>query len=162
MRATIDTNVIDNDPLLALTQKEGWDVRVISVTNRETEEWSYTGHSSRFESVQEIGVWGESRWGEGTWTGKDSADCFETALKIIGAGSFPSRTKRDHLSAGQRRQLRDAMIFCTHVRDARDLFVTDDRKAFIDGGRREAFESTFGTRILTSAECLSEFGDAVG
>jgi hypothetical protein len=46
----------------------------------------------------------------------------------------------------------DAMIFGSHVRDRRELFVTVDSTAFVESGRRAKLEAMFGTRIMTVAE----------
>jgi predicted nucleic acid-binding protein len=54
------------------------------------------------------------------------------------------------------RQLRDAMILEAHVRNGRDVFITDDKKAFINNGRRDALRSFLKTRILTKEEFLQE------
>lgn len=67
-------------------------------------------------------------------------------------GSFP-RSGAD-LSDGHQRQFRDALIFESHVRDDRDVFVTNDERAFIRDGRRQRLETRFNTRIMTSAEFL--------
>jgi hypothetical protein len=91
------------------------------------------------------------------WGGNEEASCLEAVLRIISSGAFPPTDRRADLTRGQRNQLRDAMIFCTHVRDGRELFVSDDRKAFIDGGRRELLQTRFATRIVTSDEFVAEF-----
>jgi hypothetical protein len=46
------------------------------------------------------------------------------------------------------------MIFEAHVRNRRDFFVTDDRRAFVNHGRRESLEAEFSTRILTPDEFI--------
>jgi hypothetical protein len=46
------------------------------------------------------------------------------------------------------------MIFEAHCRQRRHLFVSDDRRAFINHGRREQLESLGRTRILTSSEFI--------
>jgi hypothetical protein len=74
----------------------------------------------------------------------------ESILAIISKGSFPKN--REMLSAGERRQLCDAMIFEAHVRNCRDIFVTCDERAFVRDGRRQVLEEQFKTRILTRAE----------
>ncbi len=157
MRVTLDTNLVDDHRIAALARRLGWDTCVVSVTRRETEGTSFHSDASNHPAVSEVAVWGESRWGVGTWSDHSVGDCLDHALGIISGGSFPKAGNRDNLTPGQRNQLRDAMILCTHVREQRDLFITDDRKAFVTAGRREAFQRAFNARILTSAECLSEF-----
>ena len=53
-------------------------------------------------------------------------------------------------------QLSDARILEAHVRDGRDVFVTDDEKDFIHDGRRERLEAELRTRILTRVEAIAE------
>jgi hypothetical protein len=83
------------------------------------------------------------------FAGESEEDCFETVLRIISNGSFPKPNAREDLTQGERTQLRDAMIFCTHVREGRDIFVTLDTKAFLRDGRKERLESLYKTRIMT-------------
>jgi hypothetical protein len=108
--------------------------------------------------VPETAVWGESVWDGAVWGGPSEGNCLEKALVIIGDGSFPPPNRRDTLTDGERRQLRDAMIFCAHVRAQRQIFVTDDSRGFVRGGRRQQLERNFGTRIMTCNEFISEFG----
>jgi hypothetical protein len=49
------------------------------------------------------------------------------------------------------------MILCAHVRQGRDIFVTNDRKGFIDHGRRESLQAAFETRIMTEAEFIDAY-----
>jgi hypothetical protein len=95
-------------------------------------------------------VYGEGRYGRAVYASDASAQSLDQILRIVSCGSFPS--SRANLSDGQRRQLRDALIFEAHVRDARDVFVTNDERAFIRDGRRQELEARFDTRILTGAE----------
>lgn len=44
------------------------------------------------------------------------------------------------------------MVLAAHLREGRDIFVTDDAKGFIKNGRREALEREFSTRVMTQAE----------
>ena len=57
--------------------------------------------------------------------------------------------------SGERRQLRDAVIFEAYIREARDIFVTKDHKAFIRDGRREKLEATLKTQIMLLEEFKS-------
>jgi hypothetical protein len=155
MRITFDTNLLGEARLLELARVHAYDVVFVSVSNREVEGTSFEEAAKGEAIIDGISVWGESRWGEGTWGDDGCRDCFEVALRIISAGSFPPKGSRDNLSSGQRRQLRDAMIFCSHVRDGRDVFVTCDEKGFIKDGRRERLQAAFSTRILTPSEFLA-------
>jgi hypothetical protein len=73
-------------------------------------------------------------------------------LTILSNGAFPLPGKRENLSSGQRRQLRDAMILSAHVRSNRDILVSNDRRAFVSEGRRERIEAEYGIRVMTVAE----------
>ena len=46
------------------------------------------------------------------------------------------------------------MILAAHVRDGRDILVSDDRRAFVgrDGENRRRLESELATRIMTVDE----------
>jgi hypothetical protein len=161
MRVTFDTNLIGEAHLLETAKARLIDVAFVSVSDREVEGTSFERGVDAATTVAEISVWGESRWGEGTWGDDAPLDCFEIALRVISGGSFPPKGARGDLTGGQRRQLRDAMIFCSHVRDKRDVFVTRDEKGFVSGGRREKLQQVFATRILTPGEFLAEIDRSV-
>ena len=106
--------------------------------------------------VMETAVFGESPFGISVLGSEEDGEYFESVLQIISNGSFPKPGHRDHLTDGQKRQLRDAIIVCAHTRDKREIFVSDDRKAFIDDGRRKALEALLKTRILSRKEFLDQ------
>jgi hypothetical protein len=97
-------------------------------------------------------VIGESRIGEGVVGSSATEPLLERLLEIISGGTFPPPGKRESMTPGQRRQLRDAMILEAHSRESRDIFVTKDERGFIRAGRREALEHLCGTRIMTIDE----------
>ena len=154
---TLDTNIHSIDDLIAAVSSEGFEFAVASVTDRETGFSVKLAAPSSISRIPETSVWGESRWGDGVWGGPNDASCLERTLVIIGNGSFPPRGRRDNLTHGQRNQLRDAMILCAHVRAQRQIFVSNDERAFIRGNRRNQLQQAFSTRIMTRSEFLSEF-----
>ncbi len=81
----------------------------------------------------------------------------EKILDVISNKSFPVPAKRDNLSKGQRRQLRDAMILLAHIRNKRDIFVSNDDKAFIRDGRRERLEKMFKIQIMNENDFIKEY-----
>jgi len=85
----------------------------------------------------------------------DEHNLLEPILAIISDGSFPRPGRRESLSLGEQRQLRDAMIYEAHVRSRRHLFVTNDRRAFVRHGKREVLERLGSTKIFTSGEILA-------
>ena len=87
--------------------------------------------------------------------GDHDVDVFEASLVVIGNGSFPRGGEREELTDGQRRQLRDAMIFTAHVRERRHLLVSNDQKAYVDHGKRQRLESLGATKIRTAAELIA-------
>lgn len=173
-RVTLDTNVLPADKVLQAAEGLGFEFVLVSVSNRELAGTDIEVTLENFETVPETAVWGESKWGQALWgpvvpetfvlgesrlggglLGNDKeADVFEIALKIISNGGFTKRTGRENLTVPQQRQLRDAMILAAHIREQRDVFVTDDKKGFIDNGRREIIEKAFGTKILTQSEFI--------
>lgn len=170
-KVTFDTNIYPINDLIPLLKEKNISYTRISVTDREMEGCSLHNCLDN-KKTEETGVWGESRWGECKWgpityetatigesrvgecvLGRDNAvDVFETALKIVSSGTFPKRGKRDNLTRGQRNQLRDAMILATHIREKGDIFVTNDRKGFVNYGKREKIKDIFNTRIMTRDE----------
>lgn len=173
-RVTLDTNVLPPDDILKAAEGLGFEFALVSVSNREVAGTDIEVELKKINTITETAVWGESKWGQALWgpvvsetfilgesrlggglLGDDKeADVFEIALKIISNGGFPKRTERENLTAPQRCQLRDAMILAAHVREKRDIFVTNDKKGFIDNGRRETIKKDFGTKILTQSEFI--------
>jgi hypothetical protein len=149
---TIDTNILPADDLVAAVPPGTFEFSVVSVTDREV-----GGGLSAVDQVVETGVWGESLWAKAVWADSADSDCFERVLAIVSARSFPRPGLRGSLTDGQRRQLRDAMIFCAHVRAGRHIFVTNDERGFVRDGRRQQLEQTFATRIMTRGEFEREF-----
>ena len=167
---TLDTNVLDEAEVANLNA--GADIpcefAAVTVSMRER------GHANDLPiiSVPETLVWGESQWGEAVWggplpellvldesplgsgvvAGDREADVFEAALRIISNGSFHPPGRRENLSRGTLRQMRDAMVFEAHVRQRRHVLVTGDARGFVNGGRRDALERLGRTRILTPVE----------
>ena len=149
---TFDTNVFPAEALVARARRLGLTVAAVTVSRREAEGSSLEEEVSALESVLETGVWGESRWGQAVWGGSSDSGRLERVLALLSNGSFPPPGRRDHLSNGERRQLRDAMILCAHLRAGRDLLVSNDRRAFVADRRRQAIEAEFGTHVMTVQE----------
>lgn len=157
LTVTVDTNVLPIEDLIASVAPGQFEFAVTSVTDREVEASLGLAAHAGTPRIRETLVWGESRWGGGLWGGQAGTDCLESTLAVIGGGSFPPPNKRATLTDGQRRQLRDAMIFCAHVREKRAIFVTNDERGFVRNDRRAKLERLFGTRIMTRDEFLSKF-----
>jgi hypothetical protein len=177
VKITFDTNVLPIKNLDSLIKNRPIEIAVVSVTSRELENHSLAVELKNFEEVTETAVWDESKWDQAKWgpvifetavlgesrlgesvLGSDKdVDVFEKLLDIISTSSFPKSGKRDNLSSGEKRQLRDAMILTAHIRDKRDIFVTDDVKGFIGkkGEIKEKIEKLFGTKIMRKQEFLN-------
>ena len=153
---TLDSTVDPDGQVVQVGLAKGLDLAVVSVANREAEGSSFEAKLHSLDSIPETLVWNESKWGDGAWGSQLDNERFERILEIITNGSFPRPTARESLTEAQRHQLRDAMVFAAHARDNRDIFVTDDKKAFVNHGRRQTFEREFQTRIMTSAEFIAE------
>lgn len=148
IRITLDTNVLPANRISEAAEKLNCEFAVITVTNRELEGTDIDTPST---TIMETAVWDESRWGLAVWGGNN--DPLHEILQVISNSSFPRH--RENLTSGQRRQLRDAMIFSAHVREKCDIFITSDEKAFIKGGRRESLESKYATRIMTPDQFIT-------
>jgi hypothetical protein len=106
--------------------------------------------------IAETAFVGESSVGDAPVVASEqTVNLLERLLEIIGDGSFPKRGERDHLTAAERRQLRDAMILEAHTRNDRDIFVTKDARGFIRYGRRAKLQRLCSTRIMTPDEFLA-------
>lgn len=150
--ATLDTNVFPAEALVQRAGRLGIAAAAISVTRREVEGSTLQEELSALESILEAGVYGESQYGQAEYGSQSDAECLERALEILSNRGFPRIGNRERLTDGQQRQLRDAMILCAHVRAKRDVLVSNDRKASVDNGRREAIAAAFGTRVMTVIE----------
>lgn len=148
MKVTLDTNILPADEIIRHAGDD-YVFASVSVTAREVEGTSFEVHLEPLYPLAETAVFDESRWDEAAFSDDDA---LERVLNIVSNGSFPKAGFRYSLTDRQTNQLRDAMIFATHVRDGRDIFVTVDSKAFIDHGRRECLEAEFATKIMTLDE----------
>ena len=168
---TVDTNQLDVGRIERLRRaiRIPFELAWVSVTGRERGELMLAGD---LVSVAEMMVPGGSRLGGAVWSGPipellvlgesplggavlagdDHVDLLEKALRVISAGSVTPQASLDSLSPGQRRQLRDALIFEAHARACRHVLVTSDAKGFINGGRRRTLEALGRTRIVTPNE----------
>lgn len=156
LKVTLDTNVLPADDLMAIAAARRIDVAVVTVSEREVRGTKFAVLKP-MTAVPEIGVWDESEWDNFVWDADETEaqPGLEDILRVLSNGSFPSVDAREALTVGQRRQLRDAMILEAHVLESRDVFVSEDRRAFIDHGRRESLERITRTRIVTKAELLA-------
>lgn len=159
---TIDTNVLPAEDLLAAGRKQGFIFAVATVTEREVHGTNLAASIVKIRHLPEPGVYGESRYGKAVCASHRDGEMISRILDIISNNSFPR--DRKHLTRGQRRQLRDALILAAHIREGYDIFVTDDVKAYVAGDRRRALEHEFRTCIYTSDEflafCTGARGDA--
>jgi hypothetical protein len=146
---TFDTNVFPADALKERACKAGITVSVVSVSAREVEGSSLEQEVKALQAIPEIAVWGQFFWGQAVWAAKENGECLEYILSLVSNRSFPLAGERENLTRGQLRQLRDAIILCTHIRSGRDLLVSNDSAAFISDGRRQGIESKYATRIMT-------------
>jgi hypothetical protein len=154
-KVTIDTNVFPINDIVNICKRHGFEYTVVSVTNRELENTDFEEELKSVPKLKEVGVWGESKWGECVWGGDEISDKLDKTIDIISNKSMPK--KRDNLTDGQKRILRDAMIFEAHIRNDGNIFITNDKKAFINDGRRKKLEKEFGTIILTKEEFIEKY-----
>ncbi len=155
LRVTLDTNTLPVEEWLTDQLRARYEFAVISVTSEETKGTSFSVQIVPLEEIPKHLAFGDRAFGFGVFGGGTDKECLRKALKIISAGAFTDPERTEGLTDGQRRQRRDAEIICTHVRDARNIFVTRDATGFIRSGRRAQFESEFAVRILTPEEFVA-------
>ena len=152
---TLDTNTVDDEKVIDAAHTAGYIVTHTSVTDRELSGSDVVATTPIPAQIVESFVFGESCFGSGALAPDSDEVISEKLLKIISNGSFPAIGRRENLTKPQRRQLRDAMILSAHIREGRDIFVTNDVKGFIADGRRELIEREFETRVMTSRQFIT-------
>jgi hypothetical protein len=153
LKITLDTNILPLARIdLGAVARISDDSKITTVTAREV--GSQRDPELSLLAVPETWVMGESPLGVGVLGSTVDSDLFEKTLTIISNGACPKRGGRESLTPTQNRQKRDAMIFCAHVREKRDIFVTDDVKAFgaENTAQRQRIEALAPTRVMTLAE----------
>ena len=169
---TVDTNIVNVDGKqkirLAIAGLD-IDIAETTISNREQ------GKIASKESLKEVAVWGESQWGNAKFSGplpepltigesqiglsriSDSGDLFEKLLTVMWSGSFPKPGEREDLDDKQKNKLRDSLMLTTHVNVARNIFVSNDLRAFgqDESDKRKQLESLCSTRIMS----LKQFVD---
>ena len=153
MKVTLDTNILPVGDLSAECGGAQWEFAVVSVTARELDGTDLLVELKPLSKVSETAIYGESKYGKAKYGSKETQANREEILAIISGESFPQ--DRQNLSKGHRRQLRDAMIFHAHVREGRDIFVTNDDRGFIRCSRREKLQERFNTRVMTRNEFIA-------
>lgn len=166
---TLDTNILNETSLAKIKECSkglGFNFATTTVTRREQND----AEKSDFEIILESGVWDESEWDNSVW-GEDvneslvlgesrlgsaklvGENTLEELLSIISSGGFPKIGNRDNLTIGQKHLLRDAMILETHIREGRNILVSNDKKAYIGHEeKRKILENKFNTKIMTLEE----------
>jgi len=154
LKITLDTNTFPLERAMAAATRIRADVVVTTVTAREVHGTKFEPELSTLKLLPETWVLGESPLGTAVLGSEADTACYEQALRIVSNGAFPRPGARDALSDGQRRQLRDAIIFCAHVREKRDILVSDDIAAFGGEGspQRQQIEALGKTRVMTLPE----------
>jgi hypothetical protein len=168
---TLDTNCIDHVYLRAAAAAANAELATFSVSRKEMGNSSFAAHLRDIAILPEQTVWADGFWADGFWVDRfwTSAidvpyrlpsgiemrgDPFEAIIGVVSNGSFSPRGQRKYLTDGQRRQFRDAMILSLHAQYRRDVFVTADKRAFINNGRCALLETMLLTRIRTPTEAI--------
>lgn len=149
-KVTFDSTVKPDTPLVLKAIELGWHVAFVTVSAREAKGTDFEISIKKHDLVPELGVWDEGEWDKMRWADESSSERLETIILIISDGSFPK--KRNNLNEGELHQLRDALILEAHIAAKRDVFVSNDMKAFINSDKRSKLEAFLKTRILTHAE----------
>jgi len=160
IKVTLDTSVLPRTRMAAIIESaRGLPIEfaTVYVTHREARG---TPFELPAKLVLDTMVLGESELGAAVLGSDEHGSILDSLLSVISDRSFPKRGSRNKLSRGREHQLRDALILLAHRRENRDIFVTEDKKGFINGSRREALERLCCTRIMTVEE-FGDFGDSL-
>jgi hypothetical protein len=154
LTVTLDTNTLRMADALTVLDGLEVDVATTTVTAREVEGTAWAGRVKQLKQVPETLVFGESRWGEALLGDEADAARYEQLLSMLSNSGFPKPGQREALTGGQKRLQRDAMILAAHVREGRDIFVSNDTKAIGRSGEalRERLLRDFGIRAMTLDE----------
>lgn len=169
-RVTLDTGCSASPELLKTIERTGAEIIISTVSVHELGDSSWAAAYDGLERKPGPGGWGLN-WGEcfgggvavefADHTGAQAhASPFCEILWVISSGAVRLPSDWGSLTPNQRRMINDAMIFSVHVQQRGDVFVTADRRAFVNAGKREKLEAMFRTRILTPEEVMAEFGDS--
>lgn len=153
IKVFIDTNIFPIEDLPRFVN--GKEIKYIfsSVTEREVSGTDLTEKLLDGEKTLEVAVWDESSWDNAIWGSENNF--LEKILCIISSSSFPPMEKRNYLKDGERKQLRDAMIFENAIRSECDVFVSNDSRAFIGkDDKRSLLENMFRIKVLSRSEYL--------
>ena len=134
LKITLDTNTFRMDRVspAILKIRGGADVVVTTTTAREIGS-VYDPSLSQVQVKPELFVLDESRLATGVLVSAPDATLFERVIHAISNGSFPKPGRRATLTPGEQDQRRDAMIFCTHVREGRRKQQQPEGEAEFDG-----------------------------
>jgi hypothetical protein len=167
LKVTLDTGCSEDPVLVEALRQLGADVAITSTTASEINGSSFSDVFHGLDRKTGPGGWGLN-WGE-CWGGGNSVDYldrdgvphhgnpFVEILEVISNGGVKLPKDWDTLTKRQCNLIHDAMILSTHVQHQRDLFVTDDYRAFVNADRRETLERMFPTKILTLKEARIRF-----
>jgi len=152
MKILIDTNIIDTGIIETLIN-QGYEVCVAKATkDRELKVGSeYLNRVQYLPVANEAFLFGESTFPISFGSNKN----LEQIIGIVSSGSFPKQ--RGALTDKQRNQLRDAMILESAIRGNCDVLCSNDKKAFVNAGKREILESMFKIEILTKQEIEEKY-----
>ena len=108
-----------------------------------------------FRDSSEPLVWGQSFWGEAYWGSvyDQQPEFFEVASVL-----FPG-VPHGTLPEGD---ANDVMHLLSHAGARADIFVTDGKKDFISGGKRELLRKRFGIVVMTAEEAVPHLSSTYG
>lgn len=157
IKVTLDTNVLDTGTLKEIYHAANGVPLEFANTTVSAHELEGTSIIPLNNPVLETGVYGESRWDEAVWASDDEGTLFEKLLSVVSNSSFPRPNMRQKLIRGQLHQMRDVLILLSHVREGRDILVTNEKKAFVgkDGLLRTKLEDICSTRIMNVDDFIS-------
>lgn len=160
---TIDTNLINvHQRIPSMNTLERWQkegkVKLVG-TERLKDETSSDPRArnkvNAMPNVSEPGMWNVSRWGRANWSNKTNGPSFNELAGVL----FPHQKNLSSLSEND---TNDVMHLMAHAHNNCDFFLTENKKHFIKGGRKNLLKDKFGIIVDTPQEAVKYFSEKYG
>jgi len=158
VKVTFDANMFPCDDLIELCDRMEWEVCRATTTDREFRDTSFSSDIETTTSANELCILNLSSVNASRLGNDELSERLKDILRILSDGSYPINGQAT--SDGEKRQFHDALTFEAHLANNGDIFVTNDKKAFINHGKRERLQDKFETVIMTGEEFREYIGNS--